>query len=158
IVTWVKAQDFFIVVDGIEALRGDWFTFTNLWHTRQIRSQDKQTFDTAYDKVQTDVLPQDKALLIHFPENASGKQIGAFPILRHFQDETAIYQTISSFYNAGDMEYFVTILFPHAARGDTNFHPSQFQWLATDKSGKALGLAYQNGQERSILCIKLDLE
>jgi hypothetical protein len=147
-----------VVVDGIKALRGDWFTFTNLWHTRRILNGANPTFDTQYDKVQTDILPINKALLIHFPENASGKQIGTFPISRHFQDETTIYQTISSFYKPGDTEYFVTILFPHSVRADLNFHPSQFQLLETDKPGRAIGLVYQSGEEKSFICVKIDLE
>lgn len=158
VITWIKAKDFFVVVDGIKALRSDYFTFTNLWHTRQIRSQSKQTFDTAIDKIGADTLPMNKALLIHFPANAAGKQTGTFPISRHYQDETAIYQTISSFYKTGDTEYFVTVLYPHPTRGDLNFHADNFRLLEADKAGRAIGLLLQDGQEQSVIGVKLDLE
>jgi hypothetical protein len=158
IVTYVKARDYFIVVDGIKALRGDWFTFTNLWHTRKILSADKQIFDTAYDRVQTDPLPANKSLLIHFPENAPGKQIGTFPISRHFQDETAIYQTTSSFYKAGDTEFFVTILLPHEAGEDARARLQQSRFVDVDKSGKAIGIEISEGGETSLIAVKLDLE
>ncbi len=158
IITWVKRKDLFVVVDGIKALRGDWFTFTNLWHTRRLLSKETNTFDTAYDRIQTDLLPNNKSLLIHFPENANGKQIGDFPVSRHFQDETAIYQTISSFYKAGDTEYFVTILLPHASGEDARGRLRQFRLLEVDKPGRAVGIEINGGAEKSVICVKLDLE
>ena len=158
VVTWVKEKDYFVVVDGIKTTRSDWFTFTNLWHTRKVLNGDKQSFDTAYDQVQTDILPANKSLLIHFPENAPGKQIGTFPISRHYQDETAIYQTTSSFYKAGDTEYFVTILLPHNANEDVRGSLQRFRLVEVDKAGKALGIEIDDGGEKSVIAVKLDLE
>ena len=158
VITWVKERNFFVVVDGMKALRNDYFTFTNLWHTLQIHSKDKQTFDTGVDKIYVDPLPTNKRLLVHFPENTFGKQIGTFPISRHYQDETAIYQTVSSLYKAGDYEYFVTILIPHDAAEDVLAKANQFRLLDVDKAGKAIGLEFTDGAEKSVICIKLDLE
>jgi hypothetical protein len=158
VITWVKEKNFFVVVDGVKALRNDYFTFTNLWHTQQIHSQDKQTFDTGIDKIHVDPLPVNKRLLVHFPENTFGKQIGTFPISRHYQDETAIYQTVSSLYKAGDYEYFVTILIPHDAKADVRAQASQFRLLEVDKSGQAIGLEFGDGAEKSVILIKLNLE
>ncbi|HQR31855.1 MAG TPA: hypothetical protein PLK30_03890 [Blastocatellia bacterium] len=158
VVTWVKEKNFFVVVDGMKALRNDYFTFTNLWHTLQIHSKDKQTFDTGVDKIYVDPLPTGKRLLVHFPENTFGKQIGTFPISRHYQDETAIYQSVSSLYKAGDYEYFVTILIPHDAGEDVRAKVNQFRLLEVDKAGKAIGLEFTDGAEKSVICIKLDLE
>ncbi len=155
VVTHVKDRDYFIVVDGIKVKRDDYFTFTNLWHTRQVNGQSANQFVTRYDKIQTDELPQAKALTIQFPVNPAGKQIGTFPISRHFQDETAIYQTNSQLYHAGDFEYFVTVLFPHASSGDIAY--PQVKLMNTDKPGRALGLEITDGQRKSYLCIKLDL-
>jgi hypothetical protein len=111
-----------------------------------------------YDRIQTDELAPNKALMIYFPENAQGKQLGTFPVTRHFQDETAIYQSVSQFYQAGDYEFFVTILFPHPTSADLNFHPAHFRLLEVDKAGRAFGLEITNGTERSFLCVKFDLE
>jgi hypothetical protein len=155
IVTHVKSRDYFIVVDGIRIKRADYYTFTNLWHTRQVIGQSPQSFETRYDKIQSDELPQTKVLTIRFPENAQGKQIGTFPISRHFQDETAIYQTNSQYYQAGDYEFFVTVLFPHAASGDIAY--PQFKLLEVSKPGRALGLEITDGTEKAYLCVKLDL-
>ncbi len=158
VITWLKNKEMFVVIDGIKILRPDYYTFTNLWHTRQIRSQSDRLFDTAIDKIGADELPQNKSLLIYFPENTQGKQIGTFPISRHYQEETAIYQTVSASYKAGDYEYFVTILRPRDARSDGSFSPANVRLLEVDKAGKAIGLEITDGQEKSVVCVKLDLE
>ncbi len=158
VITWLRNKQMFIVIDGIKILRPDYYTFTSLWHTRQIRSRSERLFDTAIDRIGADELPQSKSLWIYFPENTQGKQIGTFPISRHYQDETAIYQTVSSSYKSGDYEYFVTILLPRDARSDDNFHPANIRLLEIDKAGKAVGVEITNGQEKSVICVKLDLE
>jgi hypothetical protein len=157
-ITWLKNKGLFIVIDGIRILRPDYYTFTNLWHTRRIRSQSEGLFDTVIDRIGADELPQNKSLLIYFPENTPGKQIGTFPISRHFQDEIAIYQTVSAYYKAGDYEFFVTALRPRDARGDDSLFPTNVRLLEVDKAGKAIGLEIVEGQERSVICVKLDLE
>ncbi|MEP7341284.1 MAG: hypothetical protein ABI977_26375 [Acidobacteriota bacterium] len=157
-ITWVKEKDFFVVVDSIKIKRNDYFTFTNLWHTRQATKHGGQTFDTSIDKIHVDPLPANKSLLIHFPENTFGKQIGTFPISRHYQDETAIYQTISNLYKVGDIETFVTILIPHKTGEDARGKLRQFRLLDVDKSGQAIGIEINDGSEKSVICIKLDLE
>lgn len=158
VITWLKNKEMFVVIDGIKILRPDYFTFTNLWHTRQIRSQSERLFDTAIDRIGADELPPEKSLLIYFPENTQGKQIGTFPISRHFQDETAIYQTVSASYKVGDYEFFVTVLRLRPAMSDINFHPSHFRLLEIDKAGKAIGLELTDGQEKAVVCVKFDLE
>ncbi|NOT61704.1 MAG: hypothetical protein HOP19_15930 [Acidobacteria bacterium] len=155
VVTHIKDRDYFIVVDGIKVKRDDYFTFTNLWHTRQVNGQSANQFVTRYDKIYVDELPQAKALTITFPVNPAGMQIGTFPISRHYQDETAIYQTNSQLYHAGDFQTFVTVLFPHASSGDIAY--PQVKLLTTDKAGRAIGLEITDGQRKSYLCIKLDL-
>ena len=158
VITWVSDKNYWIVIDGIKTLRSDWFTFTNLWHTRQILSQTANSFDTFYDQIQTDKLPDAKSLLIHFPENTFGKQIGTYKETRHFQDETAMYQTVSSFYKTGDTEYFVTILVPHDKGKDASAQLPNFKLLDTEKQGRAVALEITEGATKSMLCVKLDLE
>jgi hypothetical protein len=158
VITWLRNKEMFVMIDGIKILRPDYYTFTNLWHTRQIRSRSDSLFDTAIDRIGADELPQNKSLLVYFPENTQGKQIGTFPISRHYQDETAIYQTVSSSYKAGDYEFFVTILRPRDARSGDSFSPANVRLLEIDKAGKAIGLEITDGQEKSVVCVKLDLE
>jgi hypothetical protein len=158
ILTWLRDQNCWIVIDGIRALRSDWFTFANLWHTQQILSQDLSFFETAYAQIQTDKLPDNKTLLIYFPENASGKKIETFEEMRHFQDETGIGQTQSSYYTTGDTEFFVTILLPQNKGENARRQLSKFRLLNTDKPGRAVALEISEGEAKSLLCVKLDLE
>ena len=113
IVTYVKAGDFFIVVDGIRVRTPGYYTFANLWHTRKIIEQGKQFFSTVIDAIGSETLPTDRSLLVVFPENEA-KEIGSYSEKRHYQDETALYQTVSSHYAAGALEFFVTVLVPQA--------------------------------------------
>ena len=158
VVNYIKQKDIFIVIDGIKALRGDYFTFTNLWHTRQFSRRDTQLFDTSIDQIGADLLPNNKSLLIYFPENASGKEIGTFGISRHFQDETAIYQTISSYYQPNDFESFITILVPHQTNQEEAGRIPKFRLLDLDRPGRAVGIEIDDGREKSVICVKLDLE
>ena len=158
VITWVRDKNYWIVIDAIKVLRGDWFTFSNLWHTRQIVSQDANSFDTFYDQIQTDILPNNKSLLLHFPENTFGKQIGTYKETRHFQDEQGIFQTVSSSYKTGDTEYFVSLLIPHNKGEDARKLLPNFRLLETDKPGQAVALEIAEGTTKSMLCVKLDLE
>jgi hypothetical protein len=158
VITHVKAGDYFVVVDGIKALRPDYFTFTNLWHTRKILSQGAGYFDTAYDRVGNEALPDAKSLLIHFPENGGGKQAGTYAEQRHFQDETAIYQTVSSHYEPGQMEVFVTVLIPHAKGEDLAARVRQVRLMKVDKFPAAVGVEVDEGERKHALCVKLDWE
>lgn len=161
VVTYVKSKGMFVVVDAVKALKSDYITFTNLWHTRRILSSGgapgRRYFDTSYDKIGADLLPQNKSLLVYFPESI-GKQIGTYAGQRHFQDETAIYQTISSFYNAGDMEFFLTVLQPHDKDSDAAGGLQSLRLMNVDKNGQAIGLEIGDEREKSVLCVKLDLD
>jgi hypothetical protein len=158
VITYIKDKDIFVVVDGIKALKSDFFTFTNLWHTRKIRGQGRQYFDTIVDQIGTEMLPDKRALLIYFPEN-QGKEIGTYAEKRHYQDETAIFQTISNHYKPGDIELFVTVLVPHDTTAvDAERRINQFKMLKVDKFPSAVGLEILEGDVRFVLGIKLDLE
>ncbi|MEK6572308.1 MAG: hypothetical protein AABZ61_13115, partial [Bacteroidota bacterium] len=157
VITYVKQHDYFIVVDGIKALRSDYFTFTNLWHTRKIFAKGEQYYDAVIDTIGKEQLPENRSLLIYFPET-SAKQIGTYPERRHYQDEVAVYQTISSHYNAGDMECFVTILLPHGKGESPERLMQEFGLMKVDKFPKAVGIEINDGVTKSALCIKFDLE
>ncbi len=156
-IVYLRERDLFVVVDGVKVLRGDYFTFTNLWHTRRAEPRGSQTFLTSIDQIASDKLPDNRVLTIHFPENAQGKQIGTFPTTRHNQDETSIYQTVSGYYNAGDMEYFVTVLIPHDRGTAPAIGPEAFRMVDVDRPGRALGLELAQGGSRLLIGVKLDL-
>lgn len=157
IITWVKDLDVFVVVDAIKALKSDYFTFTNLWHTRKVRSQGNQYFDTIVDRIGTEELSGNRALFVYFPES-QGKQIGTYAEKRHYQDETAIYQTISDHYESGSTETFVTILVPHDAREDVAKRISEFKLLNVDRKASGIGMEIASNSRRYVLGFKIDLE
>jgi hypothetical protein len=157
IVVYLKSQDAFVVVDGIKVRRPDFYTFTNLWHSRKILQNGPRYFDAVIDKIGNEILSAEKALLIYFPENES-KQIGTYMETRHYQDEIAIYQTISSQYKAGDLEFFLTVLVPH--RNDENIAQKMqsFQFVKGNRFPQALALQVYSEAGESLLFVKLDLE
>jgi hypothetical protein len=156
-ISYVKSQDFFIVLDGIKVLKPDFYTFTNLWHTRKILAKGSQHFDTVIDAIGHEALPDDRSLLIYFPEN-DAKQIGTYPEKRHYQDESAIYQTISSQYQTGDLEFFVTVLVPHGKDETLENRIHAFQFLRGNPYPQAVGLETTSDAGKAFLLVKLDLE
>lgn len=157
VITYLKPQEAFIVVDGLKVRKPGFYTFTNLWHTRSILQKGAQYFDTAVDRIGSETLPDDRALLVLFPEN-EGKQIGSYPEKRHYQDEIAIYQTISSQYKAGDLEFFVTVLAPHPRSEDLARMTGRFRFVKADPFPQALGVEVAGEGEKSSVVVKLDLE
>ncbi len=64
IITYIKDPGLFVVFDIFKAEKEDFFTLANLWHTRKILSQGPHCFDTVYDRIRNEKLPNSKALLI----------------------------------------------------------------------------------------------
>jgi hypothetical protein len=157
VITYVKEQDFFIVVDGVKILRPDYFTFTNFWHAQQVLARGENFFDVATDSIQHFKFPPQQSLLIYFLETYA-KTVGVEPIHRSYQDEQAIYQTISSQYKTGDTELFVTVLIPH----DRMVKPEAFlpaiKLAPVSTPYKAVGIEMALGGHKSILGVKIDLE
>jgi hypothetical protein len=155
--TYVKAQDFFIVVDGIRIRTPGYYTFANLWHTRKIIEQGKQFFSTAIDAIGSETLSAARSLLVVLPENEA-KEIGSYPEKRHYQEELALYQTASSHYGAGALEFFVTILVPQREGGNAARAAEQFKLVKTDRFPQAVAIEFHEGNSKSVVLVKLDLE
>ena len=96
-------------------------------------------------------------MLIYFPETYA-KVEGTEPISRQSQMEHAIYQSVSSSYNAGDYEMFVTVLYPHERSLKAASFISQFKLLETSAPGKAIALEVNNGATKNYIFARLDLE
>ncbi len=156
-ITYVKEEDLFIVVDGIKILQGDYYTFTNFWHTQKVFARGENFFDVGMDSITSLQLPRDRALFILFPETYA-KSIGVEPISRSHQPEQALYQTISSQYKAGDTEIFVTILIPHDRKEEIDPYLSKVRMLPVSTPYKSVALQIQRGSKVSILNVKIDLE
>ena len=157
IITYLKEDDTFIVVDAIEANREDYFTYTNLWHTRQIHEQGPNYFDTSIDSIRSVALPTNKRLLIQFLETRA-KSAGAYDEHRHFQSEKAIYQTQSSHYLQGDFEIFVTVLHPHTAGAPVTPTLNTFRLLEPESYPRGLAIEINRENETAYVCFKIDLD
>jgi len=157
VIAYLKQQDYFIVIDGVKFFRSDYFTLSNLWHTRKVLSQGSHYYDTLIDSISGFAFPDTRRLLIYFPETYA-KQDGTEPERRHYQDEQAIFQTISSHYNAGDNEVFITLLIPHGKDEEPQVLLNRSKLLNVEAFPQAIGLELKHGAETAYLCVKLDLE
>jgi len=154
-----KPDQFFIVVDAIKTLRKDFFTHSNLWHTRHVLSRGDQWFDTEIDSIGTYAAnKKGNRLLIHFLAKEPARTYGTFSLKRHWQDETTMFETISSTYYPGDMEVFVTVLFPHKKLIPAEELVKRFTVIETDKFPSAVGIKYTHGKTTEIFGIKGDLQ
>lgn len=157
IITYVKEEDFFIVIDAIKILKADYFTFANFWHAQNIYARGDQYFDVATDSIQNYRFSPNRSVLIFFPETYA-KTISVEPISRSHQTEQAIYQTISSQYKAGDTELFVAVLIPHDRGVPLRDLISKVKLLEVSTPFKAVGLEIARGKKKSVLGVKIDLE
>ncbi len=157
IITYMKEQGWFVVVDAIKILRSGYFTFSTFWHAQNILAKGNDYFDIATDSIQAVKFPTDQSLLLMFPESYA-KTLGEEPIFRSYQKEHAVYQTISSQYKAGDTELFVTVLVPHERGQDLAGIRSKVKLVDVSVPYKAVGLEINRGDRTSTLGVKIDLD
>jgi hypothetical protein len=164
IVTYVKPEDLFIVVDAVKAEEEDFYTYSNLWHTQTIHEQGPHYYDTSIDSIAprfdhepTAVLPQNKRLLIQFLAN-DAKEDSFYTADRHFQQEYAIYQTQASHYLQGDYEIFVTVLRPHDSGVPASTLLDDVRMIPVTDYPRSVGLEIDHGGSTSTLGLKIDLD
>ncbi len=157
VIAYHKKDQFFVVFDIIKTLREDFFTHANLWHSRKILDSGEQWFETTYDSIGNYVNPGDNKLLIYFPVQEPVRTYGSFDLRRHWQNEKTMYETVSAYFYPGNMEVFVTVLYPH----DSSVRPEslikKFEIVQTDKFPSAIGLKYTHGKTVEYFGVKGDL-
>lgn len=156
VITYLKKQNVFIVIDAVEVKQTDYYTFTNFWHTRKIHEKGENFFVTSIDSIGGNALPADQRLMIQFLETRA-KTVGTYDETRHYQDEIAIYQTQSSHYRAGDYEVFVTALIPAGNGESPSARLQNLRLIPMPAFPRAIGIEIKNGKEVSVLGVKLDL-
>jgi len=156
VITYVKEENWFVVVDAVKILRSGYYTFSTMWHALNLLSKGKDYFDVATDSIQGIKFPTNCSLLMVFPETYA-KTIGVETISRSNQKENAIYQTISSQYKAGDTELFVTVLIPHRRDANVENLKSSIKLMDVTAPYRALGLQLVRGDRTSYVCVKIDL-
>jgi len=161
-IAYVKEADLFVVIDAFKALREDYFTLANLWHTRAIVAKGEHWYDTVYDSIAGATgapgppLPRDRHLLIVFPATAFRVE-GFEPIKRHYQDEVAIHQTTGQHFELRETTAFATVLAPHAAAEDPAKLAAQIKLLPADPLRAGLGVRIDRGGKTYLVAVKNDL-
>jgi hypothetical protein len=146
----------FVVFDIFKSRTDEFFTLANLWHTRKIFAQGEHWYDTGYDVIGQQALPDAKRLLVLFPSTHFRIE-GVEPIKRNYQDELAIHQTTGHHFEQGHTEGFVTVLVPHAKGADPQAIASRIRILDTAPERTGLAVTIQAGTRRIMVGAKQDL-
>ena len=156
IVVFVKDPEIYIIFDVFKALREEYFTLGNLWHTRKIFARGDHWYDTGYDRIHTSELPANKRLLILFPETHYRME-GVEPQKRHYQDEWTIYQATSQHFELGETAAFMTVLIPHEERESPETWLDRVSVLPVEPGRAAAGVKIRTGDRDILVGVKNDL-
>jgi len=156
VVAYVKDPEMFVVFDIFKSRTDEFFTLANLWHTRKIFAQGDHWYDTGYDVIGQQALPDARRLLVMFP-STHFRMEGVEPITRNYQDEVTIHQTTAHHFEQGHTEGFVTVLVPHAKDADPQALASRIRILDTAPERAGLAVTIQAGNRRITVGAKQDL-
>jgi hypothetical protein len=157
VIVHLTQGDIFLVFDIAKALESDYYTFATLWHGTTVLDHGPHYYIAGVDAIGKYRPPETRALLIDFLQDGV-RSDGTFPIKRYWQDETAVYQTISSQYGAGQVETFVTALLPHTRGADVQPLLDSVKLLDVDEPRNGLGVELRHGDDVQYVCIKTDLD
>jgi hypothetical protein len=151
IITRHKQEDYFVVVDALKFFKPDYFTIANLFHTRLIIDQGENWFVTRIDQLSGQYPNKGNMdLLILFPQK---KFTGTEKEWRDKQEELALFQGTSQYYDMGKVESFVTILYPIERGTNPGELLKQFELVFQNMNGIAIEV---KGKEKNIYGFKLD--
>lgn len=156
VIVYVKDPEFFVVFDILKSLKEEYFTLSNLWHTRKIVAQGKHWYDTVYDKIQNHDLPTSKHLLITFPMTHYRME-GTELEKRHYQDEILIHQTTTQHFEHGETVGLITLLIPHPSDESPQKWLDHISPLRTQPNHAGLGVEVRSGGKRIFVGVKNDL-
>ncbi|HDL18880.1 MAG TPA: hypothetical protein ENH29_07485 [Bacteroidetes bacterium] len=149
-----KKDDYFIVADALKFFKSDYYTSANLYHTRKIVTRGKNWFVTRMDQMSGSFpLGGSMDLLIIFPQQ---KFTGTEKEWRDKQDEIAVFQGTSQYYDAGKVESFVTILCPIKRGADPTALVKRFSLMRNDRKGVAVAVSDEHTND--LYGVKLDLD
>jgi len=149
-----RREEFFVMVDAVRFFRSDYFTLANILHTRQIVDSGPGWFVTRYDSMAgMDANPGNLDLLVVFPQ---GHDTGTASETRSHQSETALYQGVSQHFEMGEIESFVTVLYPMDRGADAASIAARFRLVRSDQ--EAVALAVQRDGRTETIGVNLDLD
>jgi len=156
VVVYIKDPEMFVVFDILKSLRQEYFTLSQLWHTRQVLSRGEGWFDTRYDKIQNETLPDTKNLLIIFPRNGFRME-GVEPETRHYQDESLIHQTASRRFEMTETATLAAVLIPHSSSESPESVLERISLVRVNSPSEAFGLRIRAGSAEFTVAAKTDL-
>jgi hypothetical protein len=156
VIVYVKDPELFVVFDIFKSRTDEYFTLANLWHTRQIHAKGEHWYDTGYDVIGQQALPDSKRLLVLFPSTHFRLE-GVEPQKRNYQDELTIHQTTAHHFEPGHTEGFVTVLVPHAKDADPAALASRVRAVETTPERAGLAVTIEAGSRRITVAAKQDL-
>jgi len=153
IITRHKQDDYFIVVDAVKFFKSDYFTIANLLHTRKIIDQGENWFVTRIDQLSGQFPNKGNLdLLVIFPQK---KFTGTEKEWRDKQEELALFQGTSQYYDMGKVESFVTILYPIERGTNPKDIIERFELVTNNMAGIAIEV---KGKGKNVYGFKLDLD
>ena len=156
VIAHIKKPEIYVVFDVFKSHKEEYFTLANLWHTRKIVAQGTHWYDTVYDRIQKNILPTDKHLLILFPMTHFRME-GTEPEKRHYQDEIAVHQTTAQHFERGETVGFITVLIPHAKKESPSRWLDKVRFIPTKPERAGLGVEIDSENGRIVVCAKNDL-
>jgi hypothetical protein len=156
VITYVKDPGLFVVFDIFKSRTDEFFTLANLWHTRKIYARGEHWYDTGYDAIGQQAMPDAMRLLVLFPSTHFRLE-GVEPQKRHYQDELTIHQTTAHHFEPGHTEGFVTVLVPHGRDVDPAALASRVRLVDTAPERAGLAVAIEAGSRRITVAAKQDL-
>jgi hypothetical protein len=156
VIAYIKDPEIFVVFDIVKARVEEYFTMANLWHTRRIVEQGDHWYDTVYDQIGSDELPENRHLLIYFPDTHFRLE-GTETETRHYQTETLIHQTTAHHFELGETEGFVTVLVPHEAGESPESWVERIRLIEPVPARTGLGVVIEDGEKTITVGVKQDL-
>ena len=155
ILTRHNQDDYFIIIDALKFFKPGYFTIANILHTQKILKQGENWFVTRIEQIENKYrYTGDIDLMIIFPQQ---KFIGIEKENRNYQQEFALFQGASQYYDAGKIESFITILYPIGKNDDPAKVAQKFRLVRDDEYGIALECRTEN-QVTNLFGFKLDLD
>lgn len=156
VITYVKDREIFVVFDVFKARKEDYYTLSNLWHTRQILAKGEHWYDTRYDRIQDHTFANSQHLLIAFP-STHFRMEGTAQEKRHYQDEWMIHQTAAQHFELGETLCFVTVLVPHPPQESPQSLKDQISLMPIQNPKAGAGIQISTPGDRFFVGVKNDL-
>lgn len=158
IVAYLKAEDLFVIFDGVEALRPNRLAVCNLFYTHEILGRGPGWFNTRIGKLDG-YGPEDgpASLLIVMPQ-APDRWEGSQVTRRYFMDETCVYQAHCADFRPRDFAAFITVLIPTDRKADAAEIAGRVSVAEVSRSPRASAVTLATGGRRITVGVKLDLE